>query len=126
MTQEEAIEILMDEAGLGYHPHSYEEFECAFWMAIDAMRSQKAPVKLDRSRWEGCEMCCTQWAKADWADGGAHDFRINDDSLYCFDAQFGWEGIKIKFCPICGRPLTEESWVEMESRMSHELWICPS
>lgn len=64
---------------------------------------------LDRSRWPGCEMCGVRWTKEDWGDGGGHDFRINGDTLYYFDAQFGWEGIKIKYCPFCGRPLTEEA-----------------
>ena len=53
-------------------------------------------------------MCQTEYTKDDWAeDGGAHDFRINGDSLYYYDDTFGREGIKVHFCPMCGRPLSE-------------------
>lgn len=76
------------------------------------------PAKMDRSRWEGCEMCSTKWSEEDWGEGGAHDFRVDGDTLYFFDTQFGWEGVKSKYCPFCGRPLTEEAWAELERRMS--------
>lgn len=47
------------------------------------------PAKLDRSRWEGCEYCKETVPK--W---------------------YLW-----KFCPDCGKPLTEEAWAELERRI---------
>lgn len=73
--------------------------------------------KLDRSRWVGCELCSATWSKKDWCEGGAHDFRIDGNELLYYDEKFGWEGITIKFCPNCGRPLTEEAWAELEQRI---------
>ena len=54
----------------------------------------------------GCKFCTT--AHEDWSDGGAHDFRLNGNSLFYFDYVFGWEGIRVNFCPMCGRRLGEE------------------
>lgn len=54
----------------------------------------------------GCEFCTV--VHSDWSYGGAHDFRLNGNSLFYFDYTFGWEGIGIKFCPMCGRELDAE------------------
>lgn len=51
MTQEEAIKILKAGADMIDYPHSYEEFEEALMMAVDALHAQRTPEKLDRSRW---------------------------------------------------------------------------
>ena len=56
-------------------------------------------------RSKGCEFCRTVYVKGDWADGGAHDFRLDKGVLYYHDAQFGWEGIRVNNCPMCGRRL---------------------
>ena len=123
MTIEEAIKILdpetRQEALSPYLDRPMGEMLDAMIeasrMGASALRTR--PAKLDWSWWEGCDMCATQWTKADWAHGGAHDFRIDGDILYYFDAQFGWDGIQIKCGPVCGRPLTEEAWVELERRI---------
>lgn len=92
--------------------------QLAEWLReLVALRAQQART-LDRSRWEGCEMCSTECDEEGLGEGGAHDFRINDDALYFFDTQFGWEGITIKYCRFCGRPLTEEAWAELERRIT--------
>lgn len=52
-----------------------------------------------------CDFCSTQYTPSDWNEGGAHDFRIRDDALYYYDSQCGWEGIEVKYCPMCGRGL---------------------
>ena len=62
-------------------------------MAVAALRAQQEPVKLDRSRWEGCEVCLTVGTPENWEDG-------------------------IKYCPVCGKPITEEAWAEMERRIN--------
>lgn len=77
----------------------------------------KPIYKLDRSLLEGCEMCRTEWSTASCSEGGAHDFRVDGDSLFYFDECYGWEGIKIKYCPFCGRPLTEEALAELERKI---------
>ena len=53
-----------------------------------------------------CKFCNT--AYDDWSDGGAHDFRLDGNRLFYFDHTFGWEGIKIKFYPMCGQELDME------------------
>lgn len=35
----------------------------------------------------------------------AHSFALVGDGLYYYDADLGWEGEKINYCPWCGRPL---------------------
>lgn len=110
MTIEGAIRLLDPETAMEAIK-SYNEFETY------ALRASSPPAKLDKSRWEGCEMCRAECGEEGWGEGGAHDFRVNDDALYFFDTQYGWEGVKIKYCPFCGRPLTEEDWAELERRV---------
>mgnify|MGYP006870913316 FL=1 len=65
-------------------------------MAVNALRAQQTPTKLDRTQWGGCD-CCTV---------GDGEFR------YLLD-KWGDED----YCPKCGRPLTEEAWAELESKI---------
>lgn len=82
----------------------------SIYMAIGAIRAQQKPTKLDRSRWEGCECC--------------HDQRkicVNvGNYVYCED--FDCEGCQYfqsaDYCRNCGKPLTEEAWMELERRIS--------
>ena len=62
----------------------------------------------DDSTHDICEICRAEYSKEDWGIGGAHDIRISENGLYYYDSQLGWEGIKINFCPWCGRCLREE------------------
>lgn len=58
----------------------------------DTLIAQKAPAKLDRSRWEGCK--------------------------YCHDPSLGiWIWHHYKYCPYCGAPQNEEGWEELERRI---------
>lgn len=90
MTREEAIKNLEKclEYLEGIGLRATRENVEAVRMSIEALRAQQTPAKPDRSRWEGCEYC--QEAVPKW----------------CF-----W-----KFCPACGKPLTEEAWAELERR----------
>lgn len=69
----------------------------------DALRAQKTPAKLDRSRWKGCFICKgATYLDGDVCVSGTHFARLSQ-----FD-----------FCPDCGRPLTEEAWAELERRIN--------
>lgn len=54
--------------------------------------------------WPGCPRCSMTNDEA-FDAGGAHEFRVLDDSLYYCDSNYGWEGEKIGYCPWCGKPL---------------------
>lgn len=74
----------------------------AMHMAIDALRVHQSTPKLDRNQWKECFVC----KGATWMDG---DICISG-THYSTLAQFN-------FCPDCGRPLTDEAWVELEKRI---------
>lgn len=105
MTTEEAIKLLDHKTQKDELRKIGKGFCCvaavneALNMAISALRAQQTP--LDRSRWEGCHYCDDQETvmELDWIYGLDH---ILHD---------------YKFCPMCGRPLTEEAWAEMERRL---------
>lgn len=80
--------------------------------------------KLDRSRWEGCEHCKGDLegytAQFRDADGRSRRLYIPEGEATIvapgkYNHQFC---IPIKYCPFCGRPLTEEAWAELERRMN--------
>ena len=74
-----SIKIHMEVHKIGEYPHVM--IGEALNMAIAALRAQKTPAKLDRSRWEGCGQC---------KPGGQLEL-----DEYC-----EWS-----YCPYCGRPL---------------------
>lgn len=128
MTTEEAIKALrlmehVESISTIYEPGevrndtTVRELKEACSIAISALRAPQAPVKLDRSLWKGCSECTASYNREDWKSGVVHEFRIDEDSLFFFDSQRGWEGIKIKFCPVCGKPLTAQAWAELEQRI---------
>lgn len=92
MTTEEAIKHLK-EARLYPVAYSEEEQE-AYDMAFDALRCKDAPTKLDRIRWDGCGWCRRFQGKFD-------------------------ETKADRYCKLCGRPLTEEAWAELERRINN-------
>lgn len=72
--------------------------------------------RLDRSAWEPCEHCKPSKNALDrW---GPHQFPIDGNEIYCYDADDGWEGEEINFCPWCGRPLTDSAWEMLERRLA--------
>lgn len=62
---------------------------------------------IDREKWEPCELCGT----------------LNDEIMCKFSQYAAYDQSKTvrytsaKFCPECGRPLTEEAWAELEKRL---------
>lgn len=75
-------------------------------MALSALRPvSRERVELYTNRlWPGCPRCSMTNDEA-FDAGGAHEFRVLDDSLYYCDSNYGWEGEKIGYCPWCGKPL---------------------
>ena len=86
MTREEAIEILqwyVDDAGI-----SSKDFNEALDMALSALR----PVSREQVEkvWRGCEKC-----------NGAGEYSRYAENLT--------KTLLAKYCPHCGRPLTDEA-----------------
>ncbi|MDE6261579.1 MAG: hypothetical protein K2M42_12135 [Oscillospiraceae bacterium] len=126
MTREEAVKALslmehVESIVAAYEPGeirndtTVRELKEACRAAAAALRAQQAPAKLDRSQWEGCEWCISLDKSV-----GAHECgemlairgvqytRCGDGTTY---------SVKEQFCPICGRPLNEEAWAELERRI---------
>lgn len=88
-------------------------------IAIAALRAQQTP--LDRSRWEGCEYCAHQKDNIELCPMLSHDESDCDRGMYihrgCLISNSGeFQYVKIDFCPMCGRPLTEAAWAELERK----------
>lgn len=99
MTREEAINVLEQRCG-----YTRLEYAAALRMAMNALRAQQSPAELDRSRWEGCEYCNDTLKKYRYINAC-------DIGKRCliYDTP--------RYCPICGRPITEEAWAELERRI---------
>lgn len=102
--------------------HALDTLVEAYGVAIRALRAQNSPAKLDRSRWEGCERCNWNWnleGLEAWMRGELGEIRIIGDVMPC-GVSSAQTVEQIKYCPFCGRPLTEEAWAEMERRRKHD------
>ena len=123
MTREEAIavlaeskrqnEVMRDNPSTFWASHQMadgvknaERRIAALDMALAALRPvRREQVELYTNRlWPGCPRCSMTNDEA-FDAGGAHEFRVLDDSLYYCDSNYGWEGEKIGYCPWCGKPL---------------------
>lgn len=105
-------------------PSGLDGFESDFDEAFKELENLKValaqpgdPLTLDqlRVRWKGCDSC----KAACW--NCSHNLLCCEDNdkecHYCFD-QSMWEYNNYRdYCPDCGRPLTEEAWVELERRL---------
>lgn len=131
MTREEAAKNLCLMEHVESIVSTYEPGECwegttvrelkeACRMAVAVLRAQ--PAKLDRSRWKwkGCPCC---WEPE--CDCCAHAAR-REELEPCKSCVKGYqesEGMELpgyvtaNYCHHCGRPLTEESWAELERRI---------
>lgn len=76
-------------------------------------------IQSDRDQWAGCEHCTAgqNMESIENSDFSAPEFRIDGDSVLYNDPRCGWKSVKIRFCPFCGRPLTEEAWKTTEKKM---------
>lgn len=54
---------------------------------------------------KGCKFCCTEYSVDEWRTGKPHEFRVEYSGLFDYTTQYGWEGIQINYCPMCGRAL---------------------
>lgn len=97
-----AIERLFLDSTSEDYPFT-EEFDTACNNAISALKERE-----ERSR--GCEFCTILYTASDWGglNHAPHSFRVSGDKLFYRDSEYGWEGIGIKYCPMCGRPLKKE------------------
>ena len=65
------------------------------------------PAHIDREAWEPCGLCGT----------------LNDEIMCRFSKKTEYDQsttsryAMARFCPNCGRPLTEETWAELEKRV---------
>lgn len=64
---------------------------------------------IDREKWEPCKKC-----KSCASCTGSI---INSDVLPCSQCEDYCNYIPRKFCPSCGRPLTDEAWEELGKRL---------
>lgn len=67
------------------------------------------PTHIDRSKWQGCEVCkgakyVSGWVSAVAPIDSGHDCETRAEGDF-------------DYCPVCGRPLTDEAWVELERRL---------
>lgn len=86
------------------------------------------PVHIDRSKWESCEFCNGKTVLYQYTNstklfvntfGGAATLvtECSDCPPYadcCMKDISANSAFRIKFCPNCGRPLTEEAWAKLE------------
>lgn len=71
-----------------------------------------APAHIDRDKWgplEDCKSC----ASCENSTRNSSDMPCVCCEDYCY-----W--LPRKFCPECGRPLTEKAWAELERRVCGE------
>lgn len=114
MTREQAIRF----AKKAQTMTEIQEVSEFYRMAERALRAQDQNAKLNRSRWKGCEYCIDQQPYCDCVlpDG--------TDQILCSKGESFIDGFqinvrKIKFCPMCGKPMTEDAWTELERRIEN-------
>ena len=80
------------------------------------------PPRLDRSAWEPCEFCgYTEYPEKKLYPKDGYLFYAGYTKQYAVDSFHEEETEDVKFCPRCGRPLTEEAWAELERRVCGEV-----
>lgn len=107
MGRKEATNVLEQRGG-----YAQMEYVNALRIAIGALRGEKAPEKMDRIRRKDCVKCrimsCVTCENVATATECEPCRECVDFSRYKI----------LKFCPFCGRPLTEEAWAELERRIN--------
>ena len=91
MTREEAIDILDRRTTIPGDGFTWEQINEAIDMAISALR----PVSREQVEkvWRGCKYCDEEWGTCDPIT-----------NRFTMPPRGG-----IRFCPMCGRPLTDEA-----------------
>ena len=134
MTREEAIEVIengefWDECIIPCDNDAVIKFHKALDVMIAELQAQQEPVKLDRSRWEArpVERCRPdrheRFEEAKLSEEGEVLYRkvvtINENATMAYCSACGKRLCSRfeNYCPSCGRPLTEEAWAELESRV---------
>ena len=88
--------------------------------ALKAMKSENSysPGHIDRETWEPCLFCCekTKGRKTLAFDSAGDAVTIEIDGTKAA-IESDSMGFIVKFCPECGRPLTDEAWNELEKRL---------
>ena len=64
------------------------------------------PAHIDREAWEPCGLC-----------GTLHEIMCRFSKKTEYDQSTTSRYAMARFCPNCGRPLTEETWAELEKRV---------
>lgn len=90
---------------------------------IEKVRKQqvqlmKVPV-IDRSKWETCQFCRTKNRIQLGFDGYDDAISIVTDNNAAAIESDSF-GFIVGYCPMCGRPLTEQVWQELERRVFGE------
>lgn len=114
--QDELLKIIEQLEWCGYECQGGPlEMNTAFIRLKEIAHGCMAPAKLDRSRWEGCDYCNDPNPARDCIlPDRTEQFLCSRDGLFgdCYV-----NTRKINFCPMCGHPLTEEAWAELERRI---------
>lgn len=85
---------------LAYHPEDYDYGEC--WIAY-----AYPPAYIDRDAWEPCQRCGSKCLTC----------AVNE-TRKCTSCKNAENYLPLyKYCPKCGRPLTEEAWAALEKRV---------
>lgn len=84
-------------------------------------KTSEGTAHIDREKWEPCEYCQRR-TSPDEVSMLTTDENGSETGMFVFNGILasntdGLQMRQIYFCPICGRPLSEESWAELERRV---------
>lgn len=111
MTIEEALDILENGNWFSYVDNNAPQSTVS--KVAEAINTLARNIRIthghiNREKWEPCELC-----------SGKHLQTVGfDDRIYlCSGNSKPPENERFRFCPSCGRPLTDQAWDELEKRM---------
>lgn len=122
MKIEDVIAILERKTTIPGDGYTWEQIEQAIDTAITALRSMseagEPPAYIDRSKWTAKNM--TDQHPVDQFICSECGAIFEDFSLCKIDEDSGdkeYCEYELKFCPACGRAISEEAWAELERRV---------
>lgn len=79
------------------------------------------PLHISREKWEPCKLCKRRGEVDPCHKNGCFKENAPQCSYSC-DKFLEWRKVQrrlhdAKFCPECGRPLTDEAWAELQKRL---------